>query len=421
MEVKASGVQAATALSETLANVLGGGPTAEYAYFLWRLNKALPAMRALLDQATAASPHEIEVKVPDDDRMRSVEDHVPLLFYVAANSIRSDIGRIVQHNCAGAVLQIAQTIFERYIDALPLLRQEPQGQTIKDQPFSRVLWASRNAYVHGDEWRVRAEANRNQDPRARMSIGVLTSVGIADPTRVNALELLQVITDDGGVDELRRRMIRAAKEALAKAGAHAKGTGQSSLIPELKEIGGVLIVFAIMAGLEWWLGNREPVDGIMLVAVRDGDEILAVPVAAGGIKSPIQLTRVLRETAVEHLPPHLAKKYHDFEAAGSTLIEKANELAALDPEDGAFTDQLLLLCTLADDLYERNKSLPDPIAELNTVWPREVSATPAESMHAILSTLLQTRGFIPKEYQPKKVPPSLLPQAAAELFKENPS
>ncbi len=397
----------------------------EYGLFLWRLNKALPALRTLYDQAVAAAPVDV-ANIADElenRRARTLADTLPALFYGAAITIRDDINGIVRHSCAGGILQVMQTLLEGFVDAIGVSRAHPLGHRYATpdasvtQPFSRVLWSARNAYVHGGDWRA-AGASGKVDPRSRLPIDTLKAVGVEDPKKANAFELLEILAGGGDIDSLRRSLIEAAREALEAPSSGVTHVGQGAQIPEFARIGWFAIVLIVLALIFPVFRGREPSVAAIVYVFGEGDDRIAVKIASGSITSPDQLIEKLRDAAATELAPNDVAKYLEYRQLEKAFEVLCNEIVAYDPERDDFTERVLSVCDTAEQLFHANRALPDPIAEYIIANYVPDDPRPKEqALHAILADLLARQGFEAHPYEERRVPPGVLDNIADSQVK----
>jgi hypothetical protein len=397
----------------------------EYALFLWRVNKAIPAIRALYDQAIAASPRGLgDVDLSKPARHLDLGEYFPSLLHAASVYVRDDIQSVVQHGCAGAILQIAQTLFDGYLDAIGVPRSKSAfGPDVSGVPFSQALWAARGSYVHGDDWRRRAAGNLPPDRRSEKQIDTLKKMGVAEPSRSNAFNLLTMLINHGDIDELRRRLIAAAKVALdyGPVKPSAPSRGQWDLLPELNALFWTGVVTAVAALLESFLqrgASRTVTAGFVISGI---DEVILVDIASPQYESRAELRKALREIALEGLPGELAQVHRDFERFSEQFGVRAAAIAELDPESPAFTSELFDFFAYAEELHQRNIRLTDPLSELADLRlsGREDRGLPAV-LHAFVADLLAANGIDVEAYvdrnasAPIPSPPSTF--SASDIF-----
>lgn len=371
----------------------------EYGLFLWRVNMATQALYTLYNQAIFAKSTEPEPVSPRDaNRSKHWQDTVPIALYGAALCVRNGISEVVRHSCAGAILQISQTMLEQYCIVLGVGRYTSFGESYNGgAQFSRVLWAARNAFVHGAEW-AECIANGYKIHLAGVdSINILKSVGVDDPTDANAFNLLRLISGGGDIAAFRKKLIDAAKDAIELPPFAAKR--EKANVPSKSDGNGGWIVGGIIIGLLYLFLDR-PMRGTTSIdyVTGSGDDALSVSIGvdASEVKSSYALFDALRKVAIEALPAELSSKYREYKELEDTFSAAVNEIAAWDQERDDFASQLLFVCDLAQRWHSQNMALPDPISEY--ISSKLGGASSAEGIHSVLADLARRAGFTPKPY-----------------------
>jgi hypothetical protein len=351
--------------------------------FLWNLTKARHALTALAGEAFAALEQDITPIGSEGDWNKAVFG----LLVAAARTVRNEISRSIRDNCAGAVLQIAWTLFDAHLDLLGIpygdRREIRAGHIFSGREhFSRVLWASRNAFAHGAEWR----AGGPTTPAGRVSVDILRAVGVNDPLKADVFSLFTLLADSD-IETFIRRLQEAAKEIAdatpVAAIAPAQAEHASSVLMGLLVIGLGLAFYQIVKTVE---SDKE---GVVAFRFGEGDQVVTVPVAKGKLGSPMQFRAIIEEEAIRALSPDAVAPFKEADARVKAWAAQLEALSTTDVASARFYRDLLDLSGRMEEIYALMMALPEPFQLLTD----ERGCQTFEEAHAVMASLLEVRGF----------------------------
>jgi hypothetical protein len=347
------------------------------------LTKARHAMSALAQEAFSARDKELALVASEGDWNKAAFG----LLVAAARAMRNEISRSIRDNCAGAVLQIAWTLFDAHLDLLgiPLenRRDVKSGHLFSGaERFSRVLWASRNAFAHGPEWR----AGGPKTPAGRLSAEILRAVGVNDPLKEDIFNLF-ILLGDGDIEVFIGRLQEAAKEvatatpvtAIAPAQADAAATAAVGLLV----IGVGLLAYHVIKTV------TSDTEGIVAFQFTDDDHTVSVPIAKGKLGSPMQFRTIIEEEAVLALSLERAAPFKEADARLKAWNSQLEALSAIDVGSARFYRDLLDLSDRIEEIYALVLRLPEPFQLLVD----ERGCRSLEECHALMASLLEAHGF----------------------------
>lgn len=363
--------------------------------------KARPAIHALLREAscktTTTEPDAAQSGTSLDGESVTVK-----LIAALGRGIREDIGAVIRHNCAGAVLQIAYSLFESYVKSLGLKPGAliSSGDKVASQPFSRILWASRNAFAHGDEWKRDGPVH----PLAKHSYAIIQQIGFAEPATVNAFELYEVLSG-GDEDAFFQRLLASAKDLGDKTPAPKPDAASAKALLTFV-LGFVLLLCAsIFRRAMTEEDMSKPAIPVALTFVyRRGDKAIVIPLAQGEIRNPAILARALREGAIERLSERAGRPFKEVTARIDAWFANVDVLLTSRLEDPSFHDDLVDLAERAERLYELFRKLPEPLSLLM----EERGAATFTECQAVMAEILAGRGFTALDFREVEIDPSAL-------------
>jgi len=357
-------------------------PPAAYAAFLWQLLKARHSIDALANEAFQAKTLDPPMSPGDNDLGKAVF----AFFAAAGRETRNEIAQSIRNNCAGAILQIAWTLFDAHLHALGIPEAErgsiAAGPILRGRPFSQILWAGRNGFAHGPEWQRPGGPIRSA---GKLSVSILRAVGIEDPSRMESYSVFALLSD-GSADIFIERLQATAKD-VAEATPPSIGN-EASLSSAMRILIGVIVVLAV------YVISKKPqsdsdLDGTMLIQIGRGAEAVVVPLAKGKLPSTIQMPAILQDQAIKKLSPHAARPFVEVEARSHAWLAQAAALTATDVGSVRFYRDLLDMCDRMDELYTLLMALPDPLELL--CRERGCNGN-LEQMQAVLAELLEAHG-----------------------------
>lgn len=359
-------------------------PAAAYAAFLWQLTKVRQTFTILTGEAFRARDRA-DVPAPAGD------DPTKLMFATfasAGRSIRNEISSSIRNNCAGAVLQIAWTLFDAHLDALgvpPKNRGNTSaGPVINGERFADILWAARNGFAHFPEWRSQSGP---RTPAGKRSVEILRHVGFADPLKFDAFTAFELLSE-GSVELFISRLQVAAKDAAdtAPPPAHGMSDGSSQALLAV----GLVLLLALFKVSHELQCDDDAVDGTFVFQRGKGEDAIAVPLAHGKCVSPFQFRAILEGAAVNALPDEDGRAFREVESRTKLWFAAAEVLLATDPASSRIHRDLLAMCDQTDELYAMLLALPDPV---NLLLKRRGCKT-FEQAQATIGELLETHeGF----------------------------
>ena len=372
-----------------------------YGTFAWQVMKARPAIRTLLREASKYAS-TVPADVAQSDSSLDGESITVALIAAAGQNIRDDIAAVIRHNCAGAALQIAYSLFEDYVKTLGLTPGAliRTGAEICGEPFSRILWASRNAFAHGDEWRRQGSVHS----LAKVSYAIIQAIGFADPPTVNAFDLYAVLS--GGDEEaFVQRLLAAAKDVGDKTPAPMPDAASTKML--LSFVLGLLLIlcaYLFRRAIAEEDTSKPPVPGALVFVYRLGPKAMAIPIAEGDIRNPTVIARAMREGAIERLSEPAARPFKEVTARMDAWFASVQVLLTSNVEDPSFHNDLVDLATRAEQLYGLFRKLPDPVSALMN----ERRATSFVEGQSIMAEILAAKGFTKLEFREVEVDVSTL-------------
>ncbi len=357
-------------------------PAAAYATFLWQLTKVRKTFTILTNEA-------LRVRDLADVQVPAGNDLTKLVFAMLASagrSTRNEISNSIRNNCAGAMLQIAWTLFDAHLDALGVPPQKrgtiSAGPVLNGKTFAEILWAARNGFAHAPEWRSQGGP---RTAAGRRSLEILRCVGFTDPARLDSFSAFE-LSSDGDVDTLITRLQVAAKDAVDATPTPTTEGGIGS--PETILAVGLFLVLAIYAAASEFPGQDSGADGTFVFQIGRGEEAIVVPLAHGRCVSPLRFRAILEEAATSALSAEDARPFREVESRTKLWFASAEVLLATDPASARFHRDLLAMCEQMDELYAMLLALPDPV---DLLLKRRQCASIEQAL-TIVATLLESHG-----------------------------
>lgn len=353
---------------------------AAYGIFLWQLMKSREALSALTTQTLAAKDRENIERAPEEDPTKLVLG----LLASAGRYMRNEISQSIRNNCAGAILQIAWTLFDAHLEMLGFdfeERRNVHGGMVfaGGEPFSRVLWAARNAFAHGFEW-------ASAGPRTaagRISVDILQKEGFATPSHAGVYDYFLLLSDSDIETFIRRLEVAAKDVSEARAVAIPSvmpSSSASALLVTLLALGSILVAYF---SAEKSVGA---IDDKLVVAfqVGRGENARVVTVATGAMHSPLQVRSIMEEQAIKALSPEKARPFKEAAARFDAWTAQTQALLTTEVGSSRFYRDLVDLTDRMDEIYAMTLLLPSPIATLLD----ERGADSLEKMQAVFSEIL---------------------------------
>lgn len=353
--------------------------SAAYGAFLWQLMKTREALTSLSAQTFAVSDRKIIDYSAEADPTRLVLG----LLAAAGRSMRNDIAQTIRNNCAGAILQIAWTLFDAHLEMLGFTldeRRVVRGGVVLagGEPFSQVLWASRNAFAHGFEW----ASSGPKTKAGKISVGILHRSGFTAPSHNGVFDYFCLLSN-GNIETFLRRLEVAAKDVAESrmVSTHATpSSAPSALLVALVALGALALAY--FSAEE----KAKVVDDELLLVfqVGRGAEARVVTLATGAMHSPHRIRSIMEEQAVLALSAGKARPFKEAEKRFTAWAAQAEALFVTEIGSERFYKDLIDLTDRMDEIYEMTIALPDPIS----VLLRERGADSLEDTHAVLSEIL---------------------------------
>jgi hypothetical protein len=367
-------------------------PDIAYTIFVWQLTKAKLPLIALLSEASRACLHPMPNAGRSNETMSSAESTVAILAS-AGRMVSEDVAKVVRHNCVGSAFQIVYSLFESYVKSLGC-KPGPQiecGRSIKGEKLSRVLWACRNAFAHGDEWK--REGFRR--PHAKLSYEILSSMGIAQPQDVDLYDIY--ISLSGGDPNSFFHEVAFAGRELADATPHASVDGSSVGALNSVLIGSTLVTLSYTIRE---LSKNERLDkpetsGVVAYRyIKDGEQI-TIPIADGNLRTPIPIAGSIREGAINRLRKESAAPFRRYSQNLEALFADVAGLFEAITVDASHYSDLIDLAQRAEQLYRKFLTLPNPVEVL--IDERGVESK--EQLTTLLAEILADRGLSPMTFR----------------------
>jgi hypothetical protein len=366
--------------------------SALYAVFAWQIMTVRHCIAAILSEADRLQL-DPELKADSGGRMVGVETEVRILAGIG-RTVRADFAAVIRHNCAGAVFQIAYSLLENLAKSLgfnpgPEIRC---GGLVRGEAFSRVLWASRNAFAHGDEWKRQGPKH----PKAAESYGILTAIGFSDPATVNLYDVF-ALASGSSPDGFIKCVLEAGKDLSDQspsttAGAPAPHLGSANTLVAVA-LG--LVAIALTHIYREINISEEGMPGIIAFQHGSGASAVTIPVAEGNVHNPLRFSETLRNGAINRLSAAAVRPYKELEARLKAWYASLDVLLAMNVENVSYHSELMELCNRAEHLYEALRALPDPIDVLR----RERGISSLKEAIELTAEILSDDGFTPLPFR----------------------
>lgn len=369
----------------TTPGVAAAGPPSAAAYgaFLWQLMKTRDALKTLADQAFGA----VDLAMPAQSDSVDLNKLAFSLLASAGRTMRNEIAQSVRNNCAGAVLQIAWTLFDAHLEMLGVDRDQRRSVSVgcmfsEGETFSRLLWASRNAFAHGMEWAAVGPRTK----AGRISVDILQSAGFEEPSHAGVFDYFMLLSD-GDIEIFIQRLQQAAKDAslLHPPAAAESSMKISHLVTALLALGAILLAY--------WSTEKAALaiddDVVILFQVGSGEQARTVPVASGPMRSPLTIRSMMEEQAIEALSSDSARPFKEVAARVNAWTAQAEVVMNTDVGSDRFYRDILDLSDRMDEIYRMSTALPNPISLLL----QERGCNSLEETHTVIATLLENGGL----------------------------
>lgn len=363
---------------------------AAYGTFLWQLMKARPALKSLSEQAFDAKDRDAASALDEQDPNKMIY----AMLASAGRGMRNEIDQSIRNNCAGAALQIAWTLFDAHLELLGVQHKDRKNVRCGcafagGEPFSRVLWASRNAFAHGSDW-----AGVGPTPAGEESIRILECVGFSNPTHALVYNYFALLSD-GDVEIFIQRLQDAAKAiAAAQQTSVPKPEPWKSAISGLVSLLLLGVVFVVYFSSK---NSNAEIDGVLLFQMGTGEDAKVIPLARGKISaSPSQIQSAIEQAAIEGLSARAAHPFKELEARFAAWVAQADVLLKTDVGSERFYRDLLLACDQMEEIYQMALRLPSPV----TLLLEEHGCKSIEDGQALLAELLEKHaGLTPEPFR----------------------
>jgi len=325
--------------------------------------------------AIARSTATIEPVETIADHKDDWETAIRKFLWLTGRTIKADYSQSLRHNCAGCVVQIAYSLLEAYEKRLDLTpgHSVVAGPSLRGVPFTRALWASRNAFAHGDGWRNGTDRSDN----AKKSLATLRQMGIEDPENADSFTLYSLLCDDSD-EEFLQRLLRTGKDLSERSAPAQKSNSVGGWIA----LG--ILGLGVLAALADSVSDPERKRRINFRYTGAEGEIVIRIAVKGKVQTEDGLRKLVAAQAVKALSPARSKQFTDVEEQSEAFGERLTQLLALPIESARFHDALLELCDEAEALYEAYRVLEDPFAALLV----ERGGDSREDMENVLRDLL---------------------------------
>jgi hypothetical protein len=367
--------------------------SALYILFAWHLMMVRSTIATILGEAERSRVTDPEVEADPGERLPGSKTEVHILAGLG-RSVRSDFNAVIRHNCAGAVFQIAYSLFENLVKSLgfepgPDVRCGPQ---ISGEPLSRILWAGRNAFAHGDEWKRHGPKHR----RAQDSYTILTAIGFENPANVNLYDIYTLMS--GASTEAFVQAILAAGKDLSEQPpplSTPAPAGPSESTNALLQIALGLLLIGIVHLYREVNYSDDGIQSIMAFQYGSGKDARTIPVAEGKVKNLVKIAEALRSGAIDRLSPDAARPYREVEARLKAWYANFEVLIAMNVEDKGYAEDLSELCSRAQDLNTLMSALPDPFDLLQ----KERGVASMEDGQRLMAEIMTDEGFTPLPFR----------------------
>jgi hypothetical protein len=328
-----------------------------YGYFAWRLMYARAPLEELVNQADRAHQDVQAADVPTV--AETIEEIVVGTLAVFTGKLKSDMGEVVRYGCAGSAIQIVYSLFENLV---ALLGEKPgptvrAGKDIRGEPFSRVLWAARNAFAHQDEWQRKGAVH----PAAVESFAILKAIGFQDPANVNVHDLY-VAMSGGSTEDFLRGALGAANELANRV---IGTTAVPALGPIIRAALVGYLLISILGVKASALFSADP--SVKIRLAREGDAV-NIPLPAERIGQAVGAGAIaafaLRWESVKRLSATSARPFRELESRLDAWWKQFEVLHQTDIESPRYLDDLSILCSRVDQIRKALTELPDPLSLL---------------------------------------------------------
>ena len=365
--------------------------SALYALFAWQVMLIRPAIATIVAEAELAQVGPQPTGDPAS-RLPTAETEVRIIAAVGW-SVRSELARVIRHNCAGSVFQMVYSLFENLAKSLGLT-PGPEircGKLIAGEQLSRILWACRNAFAHGDEWRRTGPRHRH----AHESFAILTTLGFSDPATTNMYDVLALIGGNSS-EAFIQSVLASGKELSDQASSKA-------MMPTLqtKQAEGIvtaaigLLALAITSHYRSMKLSEDGIPSILALQHGSGESAVTIPVAEGNVYNLSTTAEALRNGSINRLSFSAARPYREFDARLQAWHANLGVLLSMNVEDPAYNQHLVALCTNAEALFATLQTLPDPFNLLQS----ERGVDSKEQAQALMAEVYTDIGLKPLPYR----------------------